>query len=242
MGPLSVRALGRDESQPLWDRLSALIYTRRKNGIDYSIGALPIGGMVDIAGLGSEEEMVAVGKETAAIGTAATTVEGIQQEGSKTPTRLESYLHSNPNAPFGERLFQDSSLGWRFWTLFAGPLMNFLFAFLLFIGLFSIWGAIDYEKSKQINVIGTVRLNTPADAAGLQAGDKVIAINDVKTDNTAWLAQTIRDSNVRLMQAPLVASTAVAVSGGTARAEFGSKPIEPLALTIVRDGQTLQKR
>ncbi|HVF09385.1 MAG TPA: site-2 protease family protein, partial [Abditibacteriaceae bacterium] len=30
------------------------LFTVRRNNIDYSIGALPIGGMVDIAGLGSE--------------------------------------------------------------------------------------------------------------------------------------------------------------------------------------------
>src|SRR5687768_7607878 len=35
------------------------IFTTERNDIKYSIGALPIGGMVDIAGLGSEEEMMA---------------------------------------------------------------------------------------------------------------------------------------------------------------------------------------
>jgi regulator of sigma E protease len=198
------------------------IYTKRYKGVDYSIGALPVGGMVDIAGLGSEEEMVATAKG-----------ESNEQSLSQRAPR--------PDAPFGERLFQDSRLGWRFLTLFAGPLMNFIFALVLFIALFSIWGAIDYDKSHQINVVSSVRLNAPADKAGLRAGDKIVGINDIKTDDTAWLAQTIRDTNQRFAQAPLVASTPAATVSGSARAELGSKPIEPITLSVVRDGKTIQK-
>jgi regulator of sigma E protease len=196
------------------------IYTKRHKGIDYSIGALPLGGMVDIAGLGSEEEMVATAKG-----------EGNAQSPSQQAPRTD--------APFGERLFQDSRLGWRFWTLFAGPLMNFIFALVLFVALFSIWGAIDYDNTKQINVVSSVRLNTPADKADLRVGDKITGINDVMTDDTAWLAQTIRNSNQRFALASLTSSTP-AVSA-SARADLGSKPIEPITLSIVRDGQTIQK-
>jgi regulator of sigma E protease len=67
------------------------IYTKRKNGVDYSIGALPIGGMVDIAGLGSEEEMVATTK------------------GQASPIDAP-----NPRKPHGQKNFQDATLGWRF--------------------------------------------------------------------------------------------------------------------------------
>jgi regulator of sigma E protease len=198
------------------------IYTKHYKGIDYSVGALPIGGMVDIAGLGSEEEMVATAK-------------------GESDALAQSQRSAQPDAPFGERLFQDSKLHWRFWTLFAGPLMNFVFAMATFIALFSIWGTIDYEKTHQINVISSVRINTPADKAQLQAGDKIVGIGNIKTDNTGWLAQTIRDSNHRFAQAALKKSTSGAQIGATARAELGSKPIEPLTLTVERDGQTIQK-
>jgi regulator of sigma E protease len=52
------------------------VFTKNYKGIDYSIGALPLGGMVDIAGLGSEEEMVAAGKDRVAAGSGQETADG----------------------------------------------------------------------------------------------------------------------------------------------------------------------
>jgi regulator of sigma E protease len=125
------------------------IYTKRKNGVDYSIGALPIGGMVDISGLGSEEEMVntAKGAEVTA------------------PVR-------RPHMPHGQKEFQDASLGWRFWTLFAGPLMNFIYAIVIFVGVYSFVG-----KPEPYAVLEKVKAGYPAEKAGIRAGDRIIAIN-----------------------------------------------------------------
>ena len=140
------------------------IYTVRRNNIDYSIGALPIGGMVDIAGLGSEEEMVATASEGANV---AAPVAGKDD-------RFEAYRHRNPNAPHGSKDFQDANLGWRFLTLFAGPLMNFIFAMVLFMGLFSIVGAPEVEITSRVQ---SVLPQAPADKAGIQAGDVITQVN-----------------------------------------------------------------
>lgn len=148
------------------------VFTVRRNNIDYSLGALPIGGMVDIAGLGSEEEMVA----------------DVKGETVANPTRGR-----NPNAPFGQKQFQDASLGWRFWTLFAGPLMNFLFAMTVFIGVYSLVGMPD--KATGTNVIEMVQPGMPAADAGLQSDDKVVAVNGVKTTSPEQITKIIR-SNV----------------------------------------------
>ncbi len=155
------------------------IYTVRRNNIDYSIGALPIGGMVDIAGLGSEEEMVATAKDGASVDAP---VEG---------DRFEAYNKRNPNAPHGSKDFQDANLGWRFMTLFAGPLMNFIFAMVLYISLFSFVGLPEIEVNTRVQ---SVLAGAPAEKAGIRAADLITQINGkpVKTSND--IADVIRAS------------------------------------------------
>ena len=143
------------------------IYTKRYNGIDYSIGALPIGGMVDIAGLGSEEEMVH-------------TVKGEGETPVKDWTR-----------PAGKKQFQDANLGWRFLTLFAGPLMNFILAIVVSIALFSIIGVPNPEGIKR-NLVGMTLGGSPAAKAGVQMGDLVVGVGKVNTDDTDKIMELIR--------------------------------------------------
>lgn len=129
------------------------IYTKRYKGIDYSLGALPIGGMVDIAGLGSEEEMVAE-------------VRGQGKSVVRNTMRVR-----------GEKQFQDVSLGWRFLTLFAGPLMNFILAIALFIGVYSIAG---FPNPSWNAVVDTVTAGQPAAQAGLKPGDQILSVGSQK--------------------------------------------------------------
>ncbi len=148
------------------------IYTKRVNNIDYSLGALPIGGMVDIAGLGSEEEMVATGRgETVADATRT----------------------ARPDTPFGQKQFQDASLGWRFWTLFAGPMMNFIFALTVFALVFTLIGVPD-DKSVN-NRVDMVYPGMPAAKAGIQAGDRLLAVGGVRSNDTGKLRDMIRSGN-----------------------------------------------
>ena len=144
------------------------IYTRRHNNIDYSIGALPIGGMVDIAGLGSEEEMVATTK------------------GAEITTR-----RARPDMPHGQKQFQDATLGWRFWTLFAGPLMNFIFAIVVFVGVYSMAGV---PLEAGTNKVLTVTPGDPAATAGIKPGDLIVSIDNVPTSDTEQIKKQIRGS------------------------------------------------
>lgn len=142
------------------------IYTKRVRGINYSIGALPIGGMVDIAGLGSEEEMVG-------------TMTGEAETPVKSRTRAR-----------GEKQFQDAPLGWRFLTLFAGPLMNFVLAIVVFVSLFSIIGVPDIRQ----NLVKSTSSGSAAAQAGIKPGDFVVGVNNVVTDDFAKITQVIRQT------------------------------------------------
>ena len=160
------------------------IYTKRVRGINYSVGALPIGGMVDIAGLGSEEEMVATGQDK---------VEGLLE---RTNTGEQSEKARREWAPSGGgngKQFQEASLGWRFLTLFAGPLMNFVFAITLSIGLLSILGTPDLTGAKNNRVLVTMK-GSPAAKAGVQPNDLVVGINGVNTDDSTVITDAIRAS------------------------------------------------
>jgi regulator of sigma E protease len=146
------------------------IFTKRRNGIDYSIGALPIGGMVDIAGLGSEEEMVA------------------QAKGEPS-----THMALPSDVPAGRKNYQDASLGWRFLTLFAGPLMNFIFAMFVFVAFYTFIG----EPTKEVvtNTVDLVDSYTPAFRAGVQSDDKIIGVNNLRSDQPEQLIKAIRGSN-----------------------------------------------
>jgi regulator of sigma E protease len=145
------------------------IFNRQKNGINYSVGALPIGGMVDIAGLGSEEEMVNTAKGEA-----------------PTPQR-------DTSRPFGQKHYQDANLFWRFMVIFAGPLMNFIFAIVVAIGLFCLVGFPNVDKST-FNRVGLTMGGSPAAKAGLQSGDLIVGINGTATKDHKKLVETIRAS------------------------------------------------
>ncbi len=141
------------------------IFNREKNGVIYSIGALPIGGMVDIAGLGSEEEMVNTAKGEAVA-----------------PQR-------DLARPFGEKQYQDGSLFWRFMVIFAGPLMNFLLAIVIFVGVFSVAGLPVPSFKAQIQ---SVLPGGVAEKAGLKAKDEILAVGGKKTADPNALSAAIQ--------------------------------------------------
>ncbi len=145
------------------------IFNREKNGVIYSIGALPVGGMVDIAGLGSEEEMVNTAKGEV-----------------PTPRR-------DVSRPFGQKQYQDANLFWRFAVIFAGPMMNFIFAISVAVGLFCFVGFPDYSNAT-MNRVGLTMGGSPAYQAGLQPGDAIIGINGKPTRSNAVIAETIQKS------------------------------------------------
>ncbi len=71
--------------------------------------------------------------------------------------------------------FNHASISQRFWTFVCGPAMNVLVAFILAVAFLCAFG--DYHVN-----ITSVNPGSPAQAAGLQAGDRITQLNGVKVD------------------------------------------------------------
>ena len=80
------------------------------------------------------------------------------------------------------RLFVNKNLLQRFLTVFAGPAMNFVLAFVVFLIMGLCTGYTNYKTT----VLGSVEENTPAYVAGLREDDKIIYIGDEVTEYSTW--------------------------------------------------------
>ncbi len=91
-----------------------------------------------------------------------------------------------------ERAFSTQSPGRRAAVVFAGPAMNFVFAFVVYAVLFVAIGA---EVPSHDPRIGGVSPGMPAEHAGLQAGDTIVSANG--KDVTTWeqLSETVLGSH-----------------------------------------------
>lgn len=97
-------------------------------------------------------------------------------------------------APF-DRQFASKSVGQRAMQLFAGPLMNFILAIVIFLLLGVIQG-VPTEKA----MIGDVQQGSPADEAGLMAGDEIIEINGKSITTWEEFTELIRASAGKELQ------------------------------------------
>lgn len=76
----------------------------------------------------------------------------------------------------------------------AGPVFNFVLAWLLFWGLLLVEG-----RYEMLPVVGQVQKDSPAELTGVRAGDTVVAIGDAAVDNWDTLATAIRAGGVRAL-------------------------------------------
>ena len=84
------------------------------------------------------------------------------------------------------KTFQSKPLWQRFIIVAAGPLINFLFAILVFIALF-----ISYGQPRTAPVIGDVERGSVAATAGFARGDRVVAINGSAVDRFEDIAHYV---------------------------------------------------
>ncbi|AGA70005.1 site-2 protease [Desulfitobacterium dichloroeliminans LMG P-21439] len=79
------------------------------------------------------------------------------------------------------RSFNNKKVWQRMSVIAAGPIMNLVLAIFLFIIVFAYFGI---ATANNTNVVGTLIEGMPAQAAGIQPGDKVVSVNGV--DTTTW--------------------------------------------------------
>ena len=91
-----------------------------------------------------------------------------------------------------DRMFSSHSWGKKFWTLFAGPLMNFILAAVIFIGLAFYTGVpVNNNDAK----LGVVADNSPAQTAGLKVGDTITEVNGQSFSTWTGFVEKIKESN-----------------------------------------------
>ena len=96
-------------------------------------------------------------------------------------------LDYDTTAPPDPRRFDQKPIWARMAVIVAGPLMNFVLAILLFTFVFTVLGVpVDYTTR-----IGAVVANSPAEAVGIKAGDKVLSINGQPVESWRTLVDII---------------------------------------------------
>ncbi|HET9116210.1 MAG TPA: M50 family metallopeptidase [Gaiellaceae bacterium] len=198
----------------------ALVKTRR-NGIEYGIGMIPLGGLVRIPGMhrpAARDLQVfiepAVREQPSLAGPVGTARRALELEDYDAARRAYPELarevaaaQLSPGARrTAQRALRDLEEGtapdayWRAPTskrvavVAAGPLANILIAFLILFVVFSVSGG---PSSRPTNEVAGIVAGSPAAAAHLQVGDRIVAVDGRPTRTFATISHHIRQSRGR---------------------------------------------
>ena len=210
---------------------------RTRNGIEYGIGMIPLGGFVKIPGMhrpapadvdpvfgraveeapelaGAADRLrrsLGVGDHDSARQSLATFAELAAER-----SLSEQATHGVEKGvtDIGDALGPDAYWRARTWkrvlVIFAGPAANILFALVLFTGLYMTSGG------KPTTTVESVRASSAAAALGLQAGDRIVSI-----DGMPMTAESISRTIAASSGKPL---TVVVLRDGTASARAAAPP------------------
>ena len=95
-----------------------------------------------------------------------------------------------------ERCFNAQKAWKRFIVILSGPLMNFVLAFVLAMILLLGWGVADETKV----VVRSVADDGPAQAAGLQVGDRFLTVDGKKVESMESLTDAVRAADPDRME------------------------------------------
>jgi regulator of sigma E protease len=142
------------------------------------------------------------------------------------PLAIERLAENHPSAlvqAFNVRAFPTQPLRRRFAIVLAGPAANILFAPLLTIIVFMV------GVSVTLPVLGTVDKDMPGYAAGLRAGDRVVAVDGHAIDTWDDFSRAVKGSGGHAL------SLAVARGHPAARLAFAVTPSLQNTVTIYGD-------
>jgi regulator of sigma E protease len=184
---------------------------------EYNIRALPLGGFVRIKGMEIEdaaERRLTGAVEIPAPGVPGRDVAGMAGQhdsanlnGKQVERNLDSIAEPHKSGiettnmstmsqetaevsgddPDG---FNSRPIYQRFWVILGGPLFSFLFGWLALCLLGATFGI--PQKEVRTTVIEQVVPGKPAARAGIEKGDKIVAINDVPVSDGQAMVDTIR--------------------------------------------------
>ena len=193
------------------------IWKKKRNGIEYGIGAIPLGGFVKIPGMhrpAASDVDMHFGSAVEEAPELAAPEERLRRriadgQFEQASTALDDFEWSVDHASISpgarkaaERGIRDlrETLGktayWRHpaWkrvtVILAGPAMNVLFALLLFTGLYMSGGG------SATRTVGAIQSGHPAAKVGLHAGDVIVAV-DGKSLTPTEIREEIAGSNGR---------------------------------------------
>ena len=198
----------------------ALVKIRRK-GIEYGIGMIPLGGMVQLPGMNRPAARdlrlflePAVREEPGLVPAVGAVRRALDAENYEAARRACAELGREVGAAeltpgarrSAERGLREVEEGvspeayWRGATwkrvavIAAGPLMNILVAFAILFVVFAVSGGPSQRPSLEV---GAVEGGTPAAAAGLQPGDRIVAVNGRRVSTFGGASHLIRSSRGR---------------------------------------------
>jgi regulator of sigma E protease len=199
----------------------------KRNGIEYGLGAIPLGGLVRIPGMHRPSArdldafMASALREDPGLAPLVQRVrralEAGELDGARAvlPELREQVEHAVLTAGArrsANRALREVDEGtgadayWRQATwkriavIAAGPLMNILVAFLLFLGVYATGAPTGNPTSK----VAAVSSGTPAAAAGLLPGDRIVAVSGHPAATFDALSQRIRSSHGRAITITVV--------------------------------------
>jgi regulator of sigma E protease len=160
------------------------IVKKVKGGVEYGIGSIPLGGYVKIPGMSRPspgdlrkllppEEAARYNAELQALDAA---IERSDYDRAHAlllelrPALGETRAWQELEGALAPDAYWRAATWRRLTAIFAGPAVNLVFAFLLFTALFVV------AMTRQTNIVGKVAAGTPAAAAHIQTGDRIVAV------------------------------------------------------------------
>ena len=217
-----------------------------RNGIEYGLGALPLGGYVRIPGMRrpSADEFDALTapalREDGALAPAAGAVHRALEAGDLDGTRAalpaltaalgRARLSDDARrAADGEvRTVDEGSAADAYWrqpawkrvlAIAAGPGMNVLVAFVLFFGVYAT-GAPSQIPSTEV---AQVEAGSPAAAAGLEPGDRIVAVDGRRVRTFSGASSLIGNSRGRAIRVTVERGGRTLVLGPRPTVERGGR-------------------
>ncbi|MBW1601231.1 site-2 protease family protein [Streptomyces sp. JJ66] len=169
------------------------LFSRRRGETEYGIKAIPLGGYIRMIG------MFPPGDDGQVRQRSTSPFRGMIED-----ARAAAYEELRPGDE--KRLFYTRKPWKRIIVMFAGPFMNLILAVAIFLGVLMTFGmnttTTTVSSVSECVVAADARTDTcpkdapptPANAAGLRAGDQIVAFDGTEIDQWDTLQQRIRDA------------------------------------------------